>query len=118
MSKEDAVDRFYKEDFLERFTVRSGRKVSLAKDFDPGYKPDDISKADSSEFLSAGIQRLADLQDKLYAQNMHALLIVLQAMDAAGKDGVIKHVMTGLNPQGCQVFNFKAPSAEERDHDY
>ena len=65
-----------------------------------------------------GVEALAQLQDKLYAQDKWALLLIFQAMDAAGKDGAIKHVMSGVNPQGCQVFSFKAPSAEELDHDY
>lgn len=68
--------------------------------------------------LQAGIEQLAYYQDVLYAQNTYALLIIFQAMDAAGKDGVIKHVMSGVNPQGCQVYSFKAPSDEELDHDY
>jgi PPK2 family polyphosphate:nucleotide phosphotransferase len=68
--------------------------------------------------LLRGVKRLGELQDKLYAQNTYALLCIFQAMDAAGKDGTIKHVMSGINPQGCQVFSFKQPSAEELDHDY
>src|SRR3954454_1305502 len=118
MSKDSLVDKFYTSDFLDHFTVSERKRVSLAKDFDPGYKPDGISRDDASSLLTAGIERLAELQDKLYAQNTHAMLILLQAMDAAGKDGVIKHVMTGLNPQGCQVFSFKRPSDEELDHDF
>ena len=68
--------------------------------------------------MPENISRIAALQERLYADNRHALLIMLQAMDAAGKDGTIKHVMTGLNPQGTQVHSFKAPSSEELDHDY
>jgi PPK2 family polyphosphate:nucleotide phosphotransferase len=68
--------------------------------------------------LQDGVKQLVKYQDKLYAQDTYALLIIFQAMDAAGKDGTIRHVMSGINPQGCQVFSFKAPSAEERDHDY
>ena len=68
--------------------------------------------------LAKGIARMAELQDRLYAQNRWGLLLIFQAMDAAGKDGVIKHVMSGVNPQGCQVYSFKTPSAEELDHDY
>ena len=68
--------------------------------------------------LQDGVERLAELQDKLYAQDRWAVLLVFQAMDAAGKDGTIKHVMSGVNPQGCQVYSFKAPSAEELDHDF
>jgi PPK2 family polyphosphate:nucleotide phosphotransferase len=72
----------------------------------------------ATALLQSGIEQLAKYQDMLYAQHTHALLIILQAMDAAGKDGVIKHVMSGVNPQGCQVHSFKAPSAEELSHDY
>lgn len=75
-------------------------------------------KARSPELLKLGVEKLAEFQDKLYAQNTYGLLCVFQAMDAAGKDGTIKHVMSGINPQGCQVFSFKQPSAEELDHDY
>src|SRR5436309_2803413 len=70
------------------------------------------------EWLRQGVQRLADLQEKLYAQDSWGVLLIFQAMDAAGKDGAIKHVMSGVNPQGTQVYSFKAPSAEELDHDY
>ncbi len=104
--------------FVRPFLVEPGSKVDLARDFDPAYKADIASKRDAAELLQEGIRRLAEDQDKLYAQDTYALLVVLQAMDAAGKDGVIKHVMSGLNPQGTQVFSFKAPSAEELDHDY
>lgn len=108
-------------EFLARFDANAaiaqpGSKIKL-KNFDPGYTAG-LKKADVEGALQIGIDRLAYYQDILYAQNTYALLIVLQAMDAAGKDGVIKHVMSGLNPQGCQVFSFKAPSAEELDHDY
>ena len=68
--------------------------------------------------MEKGIRRLAEQQDMLYAQDSRALLVIFQAMDAAGKDGAIKHVMSGINPQGCQVYSFKAPSAEELDHDF
>jgi len=105
-------------DFLKPFLVEPGSTVDLRTDFDPAYKGDLASKEDAAELLQAGVRKLAEDQDKLYAQNTYALLVVLQAMDAAGKDGVIKHVMSGLNPQGTQVFSFKAPSSEELDHDY
>jgi len=75
-------------------------------------------KSRAKEALAAGVLALAELQDKLYAQDRWALLLIFQAMDAAGKDGAIKHVMSGINPQGCQVFSFKSPSAEDLDHDY
>jgi len=104
--------------FVKPFIVEPGSKVDLRKDFDPSYKADIATKQDADALLQEGIRRLAEDQDKLYAQNTYALLVVLQAMDAAGKDGVIKHVMSGLNPQGTQVFSFKAPSEEELDHDY
>ncbi len=104
--------------FIRPFLVPPGKKISLAKDYDPAYKGHFVKKSEAKEKLREGIQLLAEYQDKLYAQNTYALLIVLQAMDAAGKDGTIKHVMSGINPQGCQVHSFKAPSAEELDHDY
>ncbi|MCP6762191.1 MAG: polyphosphate kinase 2 family protein [Fischerella sp. CENA71] len=96
--------------------VKPGTKISM-KDFDPDYKSD-FQKSEAQELLQWGVKELAKYQDMLYAQDTYALLIVLQALDAAGKDSTIKHVMSGLNPQGCQVFSFKAPSAEELDHDY
>ena len=102
---------------IQRFLVPPGKKVSL-KDYDPGYTSDLVKKEDAATLLQEGVQLLSEYQDKLYAQDMHALLIIFQAMDAAGKDSAIKHVMSGLNPQGCQVYSFKAPSAEELDHDY
>ena len=103
---------------LERLLVPPGRKISLRKDYDPGWTADKLNKRQAAERLEKGVRLLAEYQDKLYAQNSHALLIIFQALDAAGKDGTIKHVMSGLNPQGCQVYSFKAPSAEELDHDY
>jgi PPK2 family polyphosphate:nucleotide phosphotransferase len=107
-----------REKFIKSLIVPPGSKVSLTKDYDPSFKPDYITKEDATQLLSEGIEKLAEFQDKLYAQDNYALLINLQALDAAGKDGTIKHVMSGLNPQGCQVFSFKVPSAEELDHDY
>jgi len=99
--------------------VEKGKHFRL-KDVDPndtlGFKSEDKPKA--KEALAMGVQALAELQDKLYAQDKWALLLIFQAMDAAGKDGAIKHVMSGVNPQGCQVHSFKAPSAEDLDHDY
>lgn len=105
-------------DEIRRLIVEPGSTISLKKEYDPGYTADFLEKGEAKDLLDEGITKLAELQDKLYAQNTHALLIVIQAMDAAGKDGVIKHVMSGLNPQGVQVTSFKAPSAEELDHDY
>jgi PPK2 family polyphosphate:nucleotide phosphotransferase len=103
----------------KRFRVTNGRTFRL-KDFDPaetlGLDEDDKSRA--KKLLKQGVEALSELQDRLYAQDRWALLLIFQAMDAAGKDGAIKHVMSGVNPQGCQVFSFKAPSAEDLDHDY
>ncbi|MBI4273079.1 MAG: polyphosphate kinase 2 family protein, partial [Rhizobiales bacterium] len=78
----------------------------------------DIDKGEAKDMLADGTKRLSKLQERLYAQDCWAVLAIFQAMDAAGKDGVIKHVMSGVNPQGCQVFSFKAPSAQELDHDF
>lgn len=100
------------------FIVKPGSKVSLKKDYDPGYTGEYTDKAAAQEKLKKGVERLAKYQDVLYAQNIYALLLIFQAMDAAGKDSTIKHVMSGVNPQGCQVYSFKAPSDEELDHDY
>jgi len=99
--------------------VPPGKKVSLRKDYDPGFMGEaGLKKKEMKELLAEGVEALAEYQDRLYAQSEYALLIVLQAADAAGKDGTIKHVMSGVNPQGCQVFSFKQPSAEELSHDY
>lgn len=98
--------------------VPPGSKVSLHKEYDTKLKIAGMDKAEAKRLLQEGTPLLAEYQDKLYAQNNYAVLIILQAMDAAGKDGTIKHVMSGLNPQGCQVTSFKAPSTEELDHDY
>src|SRR3954468_16515925 len=103
---------------IKRFRIDKPDKLRLA-DFDPADTCGlDIQKADAKAMLADGVERLAGLQEKLYAQNRWAVLVVFQAMDAAGKDGAIKHVMSGVNPQGCQVHAFKAPSAEELDHDF
>jgi PPK2 family polyphosphate:nucleotide phosphotransferase len=103
----------------KRYRVDDGKGFRLA-DVDPGdigrLKAED--KARAKQGLQAGIEALTGLQDMLYAQDRWSVLLIFQAMDAAGKDGAIKHVMSGLNPQGCQVASFKAPSAEELDHDY
>jgi PPK2 family polyphosphate:nucleotide phosphotransferase len=99
------------------FIVRPGKKFSL-KNFVSDYTGNYKSSDEAVARLKKDIRQLARLQDTLYAQNTHALLIIFQALDAAGKDSVIKHVMSGVNPQGTQVFSFKVPSPEERDHDY
>jgi PPK2 family polyphosphate:nucleotide phosphotransferase len=103
----------------KRYRVRDGKGFRL-KDVDPGDTAwlESEDKPAAKEALQQGVGLLADLQDMLYAQDRWALLLIFQAMDAAGKDGAIKHVMSGINPQGCQVYSFKAPSAEDLDHDY
>jgi PPK2 family polyphosphate:nucleotide phosphotransferase len=106
------------EEVYKRLIVPPGSKISLARDYDPGHKPDFVTKEDADALMQEGIAELVELQNKLYAQDTYALLIIFQAMDAAGKDGTIKQVMSGVNPQGCQVYSFKAPSSEELDHDY
>jgi len=102
-----------------KFRITSGKKFRL-KDFDPRdtahLKSSD--KEEAKEALQLGIQTLAELQDVLYAQDRWSILLIFQAMDAAGKDGAIKHVMSGINPQGCQVSSFKSPTSEDLDHDY
>jgi PPK2 family polyphosphate:nucleotide phosphotransferase len=108
---------FNYKDLLRRVQVPPNKKVSL-KSFDPAYVPRELSKEESEQLLAQGVQLLSEYQDKLYAQDCHSLLIIFQALDAAGKDGTIKHVMSGINPQGCEVHSFKAPNAEELDHDY
>ena len=99
------------------FIVLPDRKVRL-KDYDPKYTGKFKHKDDAAQKLTEDVESLSALQDVLYAQDQQALLIIFQAMDAAGKDSAIKHVMSGVNPQGCQVVSFKTPSAEELDHDY
>jgi PPK2 family polyphosphate:nucleotide phosphotransferase len=105
--------------FSKPYRVSDGKKFRLA-DVDPRDTGELTSedKPRAKEALQTGIQALAELQDVLYAQDRWAVLLIFQAMDAAGKDGAIKHVMSGINPQGCQVTSFKAPSAEDLDHDY
>jgi PPK2 family polyphosphate:nucleotide phosphotransferase len=100
------------------FQVPPGKTVSLQKDHDTAYLPKKLDKLQGEQMLQEGVVRLSQLQDILYAQNSHSILIIFQAMDAAGKDGTIKYVMSGINPQGCQVYNFKTPSSEDLDHDY
>ena len=100
-----------------RYCVMDGSRFRL-RDVDPADTGDIVSQAKASAALQKGIVRLSRLQEKLYAQHRWGLLLIFQAMDAAGKDGTIKHVMSGVNPQGCEVFSFKAPSSEELDHDF
>lgn len=106
------------EKLLENYRVDSGDGFKL-QDFDPSSTDGmEEGKERAQELLLRGVDWLSDLQDKLYAQDKYALLCVFQAMDAAGKDGTIKHVMSGVNPQGCQVYSFKQPSSEDLDHDF
>lgn len=100
----------------DKILVKPGSKVHL-KDFDPHYCAD-LEKKDGKKILKKNIKELSDFQEKFWADNRYSLLIVLQAPDAAGKDGAVRHVMSGLNPQGCRVHSYKAPSKEELDHDY
>jgi PPK2 family polyphosphate:nucleotide phosphotransferase len=103
--------------FAKPFRVEHGKSFRL-KDFDPADTLKLHSKETAEELLQQSIARLNDLQEKLYAQDQWAVLLIFQAMDAAGKDSVIKHVMSGVNPQGCQVFSFKQPSTEDLNHDF
>jgi len=103
---------------IKPLRVKPGTTVHLGKDFDPRYKADLIKKQDGRELLQTGVELLAEYQARLAAQDVHAVLVCLQALDAGGKDGTIRHVMTGVNPQGVHVSSFKAPSPEELDHDY
>ena len=98
--------------------VAPGAKVHLARDFDPRYKAGFVQKKDGDVLLQAGIALLADYQARLAAQGRHGVLLCLQGIDASGKDGTIRHVMSGVNPQGVRVSSFKVPSAEELQHDY
>jgi PPK2 family polyphosphate:nucleotide phosphotransferase len=104
-------------EFAQPYRIDNGRKFRL-KDIDPADTGGVKSKDDAKELLENGVRRLAEMQERLYAQDSWAVLLIFQAMDAAGKDGAIAHVMSGINPQGCQVYSFKQPSAEELDHDF
>jgi hypothetical protein len=105
-------------ELIKPLRVKPGSKVDLAQDFDPGYKAGFLKKKDGAELLETGIAMLADYQARLAAQDTYGVLVCLQALDAGGKDGTIRHVMSGVNPQGVQVTGFKVPSAEELGHDY
>lgn len=102
---------------VEPYRITKGKKFRL-KDFDPAETNGVKSKEHAEKILARRVGLLSEMQEKLYAQDRWALLLIFQAMDAAGKDGAIKHVMSGVNPQGCDVHSFKSPSAEELDHDY
>ena len=102
---------------VKKFLVPEGKKLNL-KNYKSDFTGDYKDKKEAAEHLTTNIERLSKLQDVLYAQNTHAILLIFQAMDAAGKDSAIKHVMSGVNPQGCEVTSFKQPSSEELDHDF
>jgi PPK2 family polyphosphate:nucleotide phosphotransferase len=112
-----AADRRHLADLVERYRIDNGRAFRLSR-ADPADTGGFKSKDEAAPLLTRGVERLEVLQERLYAQNSQALLLIFQAMDAAGKDSTIKHVMSGVNPQGCQVFSFKSPSVEELDHDF
>jgi PPK2 family polyphosphate:nucleotide phosphotransferase len=103
---------------IKPLRVKPGTKVDLAKDFDPAYRAGYVNKQDGVLMLQIGVELLADYQARLAAQDTYGVLVCLQALDAGGKDGTIRHVMSGVNPQGVQVNSFKVPSSEELDHDY
>ncbi|MFL6125145.1 polyphosphate kinase 2 family protein [Actinophytocola sp.] len=105
-------------ELIEPLRVEPGSTVRLGKDFDPAYRAEFLRKKDGRKLLETGITLLADYQRRLAAQNTHGVLVCLQALDAGGKDGTIRHVMSGVNPQGVHVRGFKAPSTEELGHDY
>ena len=105
-------------EFIEPFRVRPGAKVKLGKDFDPSFKAGVKKKKEGVALLKGGVRLLAEYQARLAAQDTWGVLVVLQALDAAGKDGTIRHVMSGVNPQGVAVHSFKVPSVEELDHDF
>src|SRR5262249_45773432 len=124
-SRESKGAVMIQQDILDLFRLQPGKKVRL-KDHDTGWAQTeelkelgkDAVKDRSKEILDKNLEDLAEAQELLYADDRYSILIVLQAMDAAGKDGTIKHVMSGVNPQGCQVFSFKKPSAEELNHNF
>jgi len=117
LSRKELIQRA--KEFSKRFRIKDAKDFRL-KDYDPkddgGLGPED--KPLAKQALQMGVEALASLQEVLYAQDKWGVLLIFQAMDAAGKDGAIRHVMSGVNPQGCQVTSYKAPSAEELDHDY
>ena len=105
-------------ELIKPLRVKPGSKVNLAKDFDPGYKAGYVKKKDARRIMGTGIAMLCDYQARLAAQDRYGVLMCLQALDAGGKDGTIRHVLSGVNPQGVRVTGFKVPSDEELDHDY
>jgi PPK2 family polyphosphate:nucleotide phosphotransferase len=104
--------------FIEPLRVEPGRSVDLGRDFDPGFRSDMVKKKDGTQLLQTGIALLAEYQARLAAESRHGVLVCLQSLDAGGKDGTIRHVMSGVNPQGVHVSGFKVPSVAELDHDY
>jgi PPK2 family polyphosphate:nucleotide phosphotransferase len=117
MKHKELLERAHK--LANRFCIDDGKKFKL-KDIDPADTAwlKEEQKPEAKEALQQGIEELAAMQEMLYAQDRWSVLLIFQAMDAAGKDGAIKHVMSGVNPQGCQVYSFKAPTSEDLDHDY
>src|SRR6201987_68478 len=116
MPRKEIIDRVEK--YVHPFRITKGAGFKLT-DFDPGdTRGLRLDKGEATDLLQRGTEWLAEEQEMLYAQRRWSLLLVFQAMDAAGKDGSIKHVMSGVNPQGCQVFSFKQPSSEDLDHDF
>jgi PPK2 family polyphosphate:nucleotide phosphotransferase len=116
MARQEILDRIQK--YVQPYRITKGKGFQL-KNFDPGDTSGLVlDKGEAAELLQRGTEWLAEEQDMLYAQDRWSLLLVFQAMDAAGKDGTIKHVMSGVNPQGCQVFSFKQPSSEDLSHDF
>lgn len=109
---------FDKEKLLGDLIVPPDKKISLCQDYDPAYKAESLTKENANELLQQTIERMSELQDKLYAQSTYGVLILFQALDTGGKDSTIKHVMSGINPQGFNVTSFKTPSTEELHHDY
>jgi len=105
-------------ELIERLKVPPDKKVTVSKDYDPGFKAGWLKKTDCQEHLNLTVEMLAEYQARLAAEERHGLLVVLQGIDAAGKDGTIRHVMSGVNPQGVSVHSFKVPSAEELSHDF
>src|SRR5215510_9849169 len=115
MPRQEILDHIEK--YTQPFCITEGESFQL-KNYDPGHTCGLLNKAEASALLQRGTEWLAEEQEMLYAQDRWSLLLIFQAMDAAGKDGTIKHVMSGVNPQGCQVFSFRQPSREELDHDF
>jgi PPK2 family polyphosphate:nucleotide phosphotransferase len=105
-------------ELVDPMRVKPGSKVALAKDFDPAFRAGWLKKSEGEEHLQLSVELLSEYQERLAAQNTYGVLVILQAIDAAGKDGTIRHVMSGVNPQGVEVHSFKVPSGEELSHDF